>query len=110
MKNHKERGDNVLGNVSDQNIQKLRHNETQNNRKIGNLLRYFRKKNGVTQTELANVACISPQQIQKYEKGADRIAVSRLITLLDFLNINLEDFIKAIKNPTASLSIKSESD
>lgn len=108
--NHMERGENVLGNVFNQNIQKLRHNETQNNQKIGSLLRYFRKKNGVTQTELANIACISPQQIQKYEKGSDRIAVSRLITLLDFLNISLEDFIKAIKNPSVPLSVKAKSE
>ena len=33
-----------------------------------------------------------------YEKGADRIAVSRLITLLDFLDINFEEFFKAMKN------------
>lgn len=108
MKNHRERGDNVLSNSSNQNIQKLRHNEIENNQKIGNLLRYFRKKNGVTQTELANVACISPQQIQKYEKGLDRIAVSRLITFLDFLNISLEDFIKAINNPSVPLSAKNK--
>lgn len=108
--NHMERGENVLGNVSNQNFQNLRRSEIQNNQKIGALLRYFRKKNGLTQTELANVAYISPQQIQKYEKGSDRIAVSRLITLLDFLNINLEDFIKAINNPSIPLSIKNESD
>lgn len=94
MVNHMENG----GNISSENIRTLKFNETQSDQKIGGLLRQFRKKNGVTQTELAAVAGITPQQIQKYEKGADRIAVSRLMTLLDFLDINFEEFIRAMKN------------
>ena len=94
MVNHMENG----GNISSENIRTLKFNETQSDQKIGGLLRQFRKKSGVTQTELAAVAGITPQQIQKYEKGADRIAVSRLMTLLDFLDINFEEFIRAMKN------------
>lgn len=88
----------IAFNVSSDNIQTLKQNEIQSDLKIGSLLRHFRKKNGITQMQLASIAGISPQQIQKYEKGADRIAVSRLITLLDFLDINFEEFFKAMKN------------
>ncbi|AQT46282.1 MULTISPECIES: helix-turn-helix domain-containing protein [Bartonella] len=94
MMNHMENG----GNISSEDVQTLKRNETRSDQKIGGILRHFRKKNGVTQMELAAVAGITPQQIQKYEKGSDRIAVSRLMTLLDFLDINYEEFIKEMRN------------
>lgn len=97
MKIKKDNRDKVLGNIPPINVQELKQNETESDEKIGNLIRHFRKLNGVTQMELAVVAGISAQQIQKYEKGADRIAFSRLITLLDFLHIDLDDFMKAMK-------------
>lgn len=97
MKIKNEKRENVMGSLSPVNIQQLKQNETQSDEKIGSLIRYFRKQSGMTQTQLAVVAGISPQQIQKYEKGSDRIAFSRLITLLDFLQIELDDFMKEMK-------------
>lgn len=97
MKTRKENGDSVLGTVPRIDINELKQNEAESDEKIGSLIRYFRKRNGLTQMQLANVAGISPQQIQKYEKGCDRIAFSRLITLLAFLHIDIDDFMKAMK-------------
>jgi transcriptional regulator with XRE-family HTH domain len=45
---------------------------------IGQKIRTRRNLLGLSQTELANAAGITFQQIQKYEKGANRVGASRL--------------------------------
>jgi len=64
MVNHMENG----GNISSENIRTLKFNETQSDQKIGGLLRQFRKKNGVTQTELAAVAGIHRSRFKNMKK------------------------------------------
>lgn len=78
-------------------IDALREHEKRCDLKLGALLRHFRNQNGITQTELATAAGISFQQIQKYEKGLDRIAFSRLLTLLDFLGVEFADFMSGME-------------
>lgn len=45
---------------------------------VGNRLREYRTARGMSQQELANRIGISFQQLQKYERAANRIACSRL--------------------------------
>ena len=75
----------------------LREHEKNCDLKLGALLRSFRNQNGITQIELAAAAGISFQQIQKYEKGLDRISFSRLLTLLDFLGVDFTDFCRGME-------------
>ncbi|MEM7625863.1 MAG: helix-turn-helix transcriptional regulator [Planctomycetota bacterium] len=56
-------------------------------RKIGLRLRQARLRAGLTQNALAHCLGISFQQIQKYEKGLNRIPASRLIDLAPVLGV-----------------------
>lgn len=62
----------------------------------GSILKDFRKKNGLSQTTLANGAGITFQQVQKYEKGINRISVSKLFAMCEVLNISTTNFIKKV--------------
>jgi transcriptional regulator with XRE-family HTH domain len=52
---------------------------------IGQRIRERRKLLKLSQGELAKAVGISPQQIQKYESGANQISVVRLLKSLTFL-------------------------
>lgn len=54
---------------------------TQDDIEVGRLLRVARKRAKLSQTELGDMVGITYQQIQKYENGTDRIAVSRLLQM-----------------------------
>ena len=45
---------------------------------VGQRIRTFRKAAGMSQTELADQVGITFQQLQKYEKGTNRVAAGRL--------------------------------
>jgi ribosome-binding protein aMBF1 (putative translation factor) len=47
--------------------------------RVGDRLRSRRLKMGFSQTELGAAAGVPFQQIQKYERGTNRISVSRMI-------------------------------
>lgn len=54
---------------------------TQDDIEVGRLLRVARKRAKLSQSELGDMVGITYQQIQKYENGTDRIAVSRLLQM-----------------------------
>jgi len=56
-------------------------------RQIGERLRLFRQKRGFTQATLSKFLGISPQQLQKYEHGRNRISASRLKIMADVLDV-----------------------
>ena len=79
---------------------------------IGMRLRQARIRLGLTQTDLATAAGISFQQIQKYERGDNRIAISTLARLRPVLGIEAVDLLpplrqdgSAIPDPLAGLSL-----
>lgn len=47
-------------------------------KKIGQLIKEFRKARGISQMKLAEMVGVSYQQIQKYEKGVSKITIERL--------------------------------
>jgi transcriptional regulator with XRE-family HTH domain len=55
---------------------------------IGQKIRARRILLGLSQTDLANAAGITFQQIQKYEKGANRVGASRLQQISDALGVS----------------------
>jgi transcriptional regulator with XRE-family HTH domain len=70
------------------------------NKEIGQKIRQMRKHWGLSQMELAERMGISFQQIQKYEKGATSISVSRLQQISDALGIEITVFFrKETKGP-----------
>lgn len=61
--------------------------ETEDQR-IGKLIRILRHKAGLSQTELGQALGVTFQQIQKYEKGSNRVASSTLSTLSKSLGVS----------------------
>ncbi|KPJ66565.1 MAG: hypothetical protein AMJ43_07820 [Coxiella sp. DG_40] len=59
--------------------------------KAGLKLREFRTMKGLSQTQLGEYAGVTFQQIQKYEKGLNRMGVSRLHQFAKALDVSVAD-------------------
>ena len=59
---------------------------------VGKRLKQRRILLGLSQTQMADMLGISFQQIQKYEKGTNRISASRLVDLSNVLEVNITYF------------------
>jgi transcriptional regulator with XRE-family HTH domain len=59
---------------------------------IGRRIRALRLERGLSQTELGNLLGITFQQIQKYEKGANRVAAGRLQRIAEALDVPITFF------------------
>ena len=59
----------------------------------GRNLRAWRKNRGMSQTALGERLGITFQQIQKYEKGTNRLSVSRLADAAEALNVPLSTLL-----------------
>ena len=62
------------------------------NRHLGSKLRMRRLALGLTQTKVAKAINVTFQQIQKYEKGANRVGASRLFQLAKVLEVPISYF------------------
>lgn len=62
-------------------------------RKMGPLIRQFRKSSGMSQEALSEKLGVSYQQVQKYEHGRCRITVDRLIQIAQALGVSPSVFI-----------------
>lgn len=62
-------------------------------RHIGARLRALRSRKGLTQRQLADLLRVKHQQIQKYEAGTSRLAVSQLVEIARHFNVSLQYFI-----------------
>ena len=60
---------------------------------VGSRIKEFRKIRGVTQTDLATALGVTFQQVQKYEKGTNRISVGSLVAICRVLNIEPMDLL-----------------
>jgi transcriptional regulator with XRE-family HTH domain len=58
---------------------------------IGEKIRGYRNRLKITQEELAKMLGISFQQVQKYEKGANRLPGSRLQKVCDIFKCKVSD-------------------
>ncbi|MNR93835.1 anaerobic benzoate catabolism transcriptional regulator [compost metagenome] len=65
---------------------------------IGQRLRKARMRCSLTQTGLAEAAGLSFQQVQKYEKGDNRLAISTLARMRPVLGIEAEDLLPPLRN------------
>jgi len=54
---------------------------------VGNQIRVLRYKKNMTQNDLAQQLGISFQQVQKYEKGMNRVSSSRLADIAKILGV-----------------------
>lgn len=66
---------------------------------VGARLRAVRKFKGKTQQEVASAVGVSFQQMQKYERGTNRISASTLHTVAVFLGEPIATFFEGIAEP-----------
>lgn len=66
---------------------------------IGVAVRDARKARGMSQTELGNHIHVTFQQVQKYEKGTNRVAVSTLLDICRALDVAPIDILTGLIDP-----------
>ena len=59
---------------------------------VGNIIRYFRKKAGITQFQLAEYISIDDKQLGKIERGVHYPSLPTFLKLIKILNINIDEF------------------
>jgi transcriptional regulator with XRE-family HTH domain len=64
---------------------------------VGMRLRLRRREMKVTQTDLAEHLGISFQQVQKYERGMNRLSASRLYEIAGILRVSVEYFFEGLE-------------
>lgn len=64
---------------------------------VGNQLKARRVMAGMTQTDLGKVAGITFQQLQKYERGSNRIAAGHLYLFAQALDCTPNDFFDGLR-------------
>jgi len=67
-------------------------------RKIGQRVRTRRLEIGMSQERLAELLGVTFQQVQKYEKGINRIAASRLLDIANALDKSVASFYEGLGN------------
>ena len=65
---------------------------------VGQRLRQRRISLGITQEDMANALGLSFQQVQKYEKGTNRVSASRLYELAQVLDVPVQFFFDGAGN------------
>ena len=61
---------------------------------IGSLIREMRKAAGMSQMRLADKIGVSYQQVQKYEKGASKLSVPRLMQIAEVFRVPVTAFLE----------------
>lgn len=64
---------------------------------VGNKLKALRKERGLTQTQVGVALGLTFQQIQKYERGTNRISASKLHQLAEVLKVSPEHFFEGLE-------------
>jgi transcriptional regulator with XRE-family HTH domain len=70
---------------------------------VGAKIRIFRIERGMSQSELAGKIGVAFQQVQKYEKGINRVGASRLSRIAAVLGISVGDLFEAAGEKPANL-------
>lgn len=70
-------------------------------RHVGSRVRMRRMLVGMSQEKLGDALGVTFQQIQKYEKGTNRISASRLQTIAKVLGVPVEFFFEGSPQPVA---------
>jgi len=68
---------------------------------VGQRLRELRMLAGLSQSDLAATIGLTFQQLQKYERGVNRISASKLYLLARHLNVPVSTFFSDLEGPSA---------
>ena len=64
---------------------------------VGERVRITRLAAHKSQTDLASAVGVSFQQVQKYEKGTNRISASRLFQFAEILDVDIAHFFRGVE-------------
>lgn len=64
---------------------------------VGARVRELRIRAGVSQVELGRALGVSFQQVQKYEKGANRMGASKLVQISKTLGVSVEALFEGVE-------------
>src|ERR1700681_1887306 len=74
-------------------------------RSVGRRIRILRVSRGLSQTALASQLGLTFQQLQKYEKGTNRISASRLHDIARILGVEVASFFEDAADPETLANI-----
>ncbi len=77
-------------------------------RHVGARIRMRRKILGVSQEKLADSLSLTFQQVQKYEKGANRVSASKLYEIAAALQTQVSYFFDGLADPSVEVDEDSE--
>lgn len=83
--------------------ERMKRQPSQVDIEIGNAIRIVRHAMGFSQAELADRIGISFQQLQKYERGLNRVSASRLLEIADVLGVTPSYLFAARPGMTVSI-------
>lgn len=72
---------------------KIKHFYKDIDQHIGRKIALYRKAAGMSQSTLGSHLRITFQQVQKYEKGTNRVAMSTLLAIADILGVSVYHFL-----------------
>ena len=75
---------------------------------IGKRMRELRHVNNISQVELGQELGVSFQQIQKYEKGANRVSTGRLVQICQALECSITDLAEGLSGKDAKITAASQ--
>ena len=70
---------------------------------VGQRIRDKRNERGMSQTEVANALGVTFQQVQKYERGTNRVGASRLFDLSRILSVPIQYFFEGLNNQSTPI-------
>ena len=70
---------------------------------VGQRIRDKRNERGMSQTEVANAIGVTFQQVQKYERGTNRVGASRLFDLAHILSVPIQYFFAGLNNQSTPI-------
>jgi transcriptional regulator with XRE-family HTH domain len=71
-------------------------------RQIGAKIRLRRVELGLSQSDLSDRIGVTFQQIQKYEKGSNRVSASMLLAICDALDISIGELFPSTSSPRST--------
>jgi transcriptional regulator with XRE-family HTH domain len=77
-------------------------------RHVGARIRMRRKILGVSQEKLADSLGLTFQQVQKYEKGANRVSASKLYEIAAALQTQVAYFFEGLADPSTEIDAKAK--
>ncbi len=69
---------------------------------VGGMIRAHRKRVGMSQTQLADALGLTFQQVQKYERGSNRVSASKLFEIAQTLGLTISTFFEGLDQSSSA--------